>query len=117
MTARLGNHQKWIVRPAHRAALHDVLTKALGAKPVSPPGAAMDIFEFAGEAFVGVEVDAEALDEAQARKGTWLEFHVDDPEASARALDALDVRRVEYADKTHVYFQAPGGPIFRLTHR
>src|SRR4051812_7475625 len=99
MKARLGNHQKWIVRPAHREALHDVLTKALGATAVSPPGAPMDIFQFTGDGFVGIELDADALDEAQARKGAWLEFHVEDPDASARALDAMNVRRVEYADK------------------
>ncbi len=117
MTAHLGNHQKWIVRPAHREAVHAVLTKGLGAKAVSPVGAPMDAFEFGDGAMIGVELDPEALDEAQARKGTWLEFHVDDPDATARALDAMNVRRVEYSDKTHAYFQAPGGPIFRLAHR
>ena len=114
MKAHFGNHQKWIVRPAHREALRAVLTRALGASAVSPPNAPMDVFELADGSHIGVEIDPEALDDTQARKGTWLEFRVEDPEATARALDAIDVRRVEYTDKAHAYFQAPGGPVFRL---
>ncbi|HEY2366208.1 MAG TPA: hypothetical protein VGH87_07485 [Polyangiaceae bacterium] len=114
MKAHLGMHQKWTVRPAHRTAIHALMTRGLGASEGTPPDASFDLFELEGGAVVGVEMDDGALDEEAARKGAWLEFLVADPEATARALDALSVKRIDYRDKEHAYFQAPGGPVFRL---
>jgi len=114
MKAQLGRNQKWIVLPAHRTAVHEMFTRGLGAAEVTPKGAPLDVFELESGALVGVEVDDKALDEASARKGAWLEFLVSDPDATARTLDAQGVKRVEYHDKEHAYFQAPGGPVFRL---
>ena len=114
MKAHLGKNQKWIVRPAHRGAVHALMTRGLGASEVTPPNAPLDVFELESGALVGVEVDDGALDEAAARKGAWLEFLVADPDATARTLDAQGVKRIEYHDKEHAYFQAPGGPVFRL---
>jgi hypothetical protein len=114
MKARFGTHQKWLVRPNHRDAVRTMFTQALGATDVTTKNDPFDLYELEHGAIIGVEVDADALDEASARKGAWLEFLVADPEATARMLDAQGVKRIEYADKEHVYFQAPGGPIFRL---
>ena len=114
MKAHFGTHQKWLVRPAHREALRTMFTRGLGASEVTRKGEPLDVFELEKGALVGVELDDTALDEAAARKGAWLEFLVGDPDATARALDAQGVKRVEYDDKDHAYFQAPGGPVFRL---
>ena len=114
MKAHFGTHQKWLVRPAHKDAVHTMLTRGLGATNITPKGAPLDVFELESGALVGVELDPEALDEASARKGAWLEFLVADPDATAKTLDSQGVKRVEYADKEHAYFQAPGGPVFRL---
>jgi hypothetical protein len=91
-----------------------MFTRGLGAADVTPKDGPLDVFELDGGALIGIELDASALDEASARKGAWLEFLVADPDATARTLDAQGVKRVEYSDKEHAYFQAPGGPVFRL---
>jgi len=114
MKAHLGKNQKWIVRPSHREAMHALFVRGLGAAEVTPPNAPLDVFELESGALVGVEVDDGALDEEAARKGAWLEFLVADPDATAKTLDAQGVKRVQYHDEDHAYFQAPGGPVFRL---
>jgi hypothetical protein len=116
MKAHFGTHQKWLVRPAHREAVRTMFTRGLGAADVTPKkDGPVDVFELESGALVGVEIDDGALDEASARKGAWLEFLVADPDATARTLDSQGLKRVEYHDKEHQYFQAPGGPIFRLS--
>lgn len=114
MKAHFGTHQKWLVRPAHREAVRAMFTRGLGAADITPKDGPLDVFELESGAVIGVELDANALDEASARKGAWLEFLVVDPDATARTLDAQGLKRVEYDDAQHAYFQAPGGPVFRL---
>jgi len=57
---------------------------------------------------------ADALSEADCLKATWLEIKVDDPTRWKARLQAFGVRAVEFPDPTRFYFQATGGPVFRL---
>ena len=97
------------VRPQIRA-----LFEALGVSPISPlPD--MDAYR-GGAGSIGFQFvdDAAALSVAQMRIAPWLEIEVDDPARAGAALDALDIPRLDYFDKEHAYFIAPGGLVFRL---
>jgi len=56
----------------------------------------------------------EDMTEADYLKATWLEIKVDDPAHWKARLQAFGVKEVNFPDPTRFYFQAPGGPVFRL---
>jgi hypothetical protein len=60
---------------------------------------------------------SKALTDEQGLAGPWLEFLVDDVEATFRKLLELGGREIDYQDKSHHYVQAPGGLMFRLAPR
>lgn len=113
MQTKTGRHQKWIIQPEHQEKLRVLFLKGFDATMKSP-GPAVDIFELADGTIIGAFFRADALGAPEAQKGTWLEFVVDDPVAAATHLASLEVARVENPDTAHAYFQAPGGPVFRL---
>jgi len=98
------------VRPLARAAF-DVF----GAKLVTPH-AGMDVFAIEG-GNIGFEYSDGALTAAQMRVAPWLEFAVDDVEATGTKLAAVGLEKLEYRDKEHPYFVGPAGVVFRLTKR
>jgi len=110
--AKIGKNQKWTVNPANRTKIRDMFTSAFEAKYVEKPG--IDIFDLGDVGTIGVAYEDDALDEARARKGAWVEFLVSDVPATTRALGAKGLTPLEYADKANTYFQAPGGPVFRI---
>jgi hypothetical protein len=112
MTVDLGRNSKWTVKPEHRETIRRLFEQGLGVHYVSPVPA-VDQFKL-GAGSIGVEYDDAALSAEDARKGAWLELLVDDPEQAAAGLEAAGAERIAYHDKAHAYFQAPGGPVFRL---
>lgn len=113
MKTKSGQNQKWIVRPGHRDAMRALFLKGFDAA-LSTPMEGLDLFKLSDGLSVGVFYEEDALDEALARKGAWLEFAVDDAAACAELLEKLGVARVAFSDTSHAYFQAPGGPVFRI---
>ena len=87
----------------------------LGASVMSPRPE-VEIFTFADGSGIGVFYvePSEALTPEQHLKAIWLEFEVDDEKSTAAKLQALGMQPIEYWDKAHKYFQAPGGQVFRL---
>lgn len=76
----------------------------------------LDVFRLPDGFQIGVYFIApdQALAPEEAEKSAWLEFVVDDEPAAARELLELGAESVDYQDKSHRYFRAPGGQIFRL---
>ena len=77
---------------------------------------AWDRFVFpSGDSLGAFWIDHEqALADSAWRVAPWLEFLVDDPEATAARLVDLGAERVDFVDRTHPYLRGPGGPVFRL---
>lgn len=72
-----------------------------------------------GSAF-SVEFDKAApqepalVDDAQAFRGAWIEFHVRDVAEVQQELREAGIPEFSHAGTTHQYFVAPGGQVFRI---
>ncbi len=115
--AKLGSNMKMAVRDTHRGATRAVFEGVLGCERMSPNDT-IDLFTLADGASIAVDyksTDAEVLTPAQHKDmGTWIEFDVDDEEATAKALEAADGVSAFSFVTEHRYFQLPGGQVFRL---
>jgi hypothetical protein len=115
--AHVGKNMRTAVSREHRAALRTVLIEVLGCEHLQPPGRDdLDIYLFGDGFSLGVYAlpPGEALAPEDHLKGAWLELLVDDPDRVHAALAARGVEPFPYADGAHRYYQAPGGPVFRL---
>ena len=86
---------------------------------VLSPGTDVVVFTFDGGASVAFFYvpASQALTPPQHLQAIWLEFEVDDVARTTDALARLGIEPFEYEDRTHPYFQAPGGQVFRLARR
>lgn len=114
--ATVGNHVKFQVAEEHRDRVRTFYTEILGATAGKAPVSNVDIFVLPdgfvhGIFFVPVE---QTLNEQQCLNGTWLEIMTADPEGLKQRLREFGVKEIEYWDKNHFYFHAPGGPVFRI---
>jgi len=110
----LGRNVKLTIPRARRATFRAAMT-ALGCDVLGPQGA-MDLYRFEDGSMLGAEIvdDGDALPEVALEKAPWLEIVVADVSATSARLDGLGLAHVDYRDKTHAYFRAPGGVVFRL---
>jgi hypothetical protein len=112
----LGKNVK-VTAPQSVRANARTMFEALGAT-LKSPAPQMDVYVF-GDNNVGFQYvpDGEALTAAQMRIAPWLELLVPDVGAATTKLESLGIERIEYFDKEHPYFAAPGGVVFRLARR
>jgi hypothetical protein len=113
--ATFGTNLKLTIDKDRRSEVRALFVDVLGATAVQPTPA-LEAYKLADGGSVGVfYVDAkEALSSEDQMKGAWLEFRVDDPESLDAKLKSRGVTRIDYQDKSHAYYQVPGGPVFRL---
>lgn len=115
----LSNSVHLFARPEARDKLLDFYTHILGLEPLisdDAPGSALPIiaFRFANGASLSIDFTDDALDDAQARRGAWIELQADDAAALQQKVIAAGCPRIEYAVNNHFYFQAPGGQVMRI---
>lgn len=113
------NRGHFLAQPQYRDALVRCFTDVLGCGPPMSLPAARGLgpvvaFRFPGGGAVSVEFTDRALDEADARRGAWLELKPADPDALERAVKAAGLPQVTYAATTTFYFAAPGGQVFGI---
>lgn len=114
--ARFGKNMKVTADEKHRALLTAVYGEVLGIEP-ERPSPTTDLYRLADGFLIGVFwVDGgSALGEPEMRRAPWLEIEVEDVARTREALAKLGIQPFEYVDREHLYFQPPGGPIFRLS--
>jgi len=112
----LGKHVKMQVAEEYRERVRTFYLDVLEWSAIPAPAPDILLFQIPDGEILGVFfVSAErALTEAQHLAGTWLEIMTDDVDVLLARLRASGVKEIEYFDKTHFYFQSPGGPIFRV---
>jgi hypothetical protein len=76
----------------------------------------LDIFTFENGASIATfYVPAEqTLSPSEHLRAIWIEFEVEDVPRVTRALAHLGIEPFDYEDRSHPYFHAPGGQVFRL---
>jgi hypothetical protein len=76
------------------------------------PGAEVDRFQLDDLHFCFV-YQSTALDESDFLKAIYLELKTDNTEEMKQKILAFGVKKLDVPDP-HLYFQAPGGQVFRL---
>ena len=113
---QMGNHMKLNIPAGLRERSREFYGKLCGCKPLPSPIPIMDLWEFEGGFVAGLFFydDSNVLPDAELLKAAWLEIKTDDDEGMKSRLLAFGVKEVEHGDKSRMYFQAPGGQVFRL---
>lgn len=107
-----GNHSKMTARVSERDRIRNFFGDVLGCRITNKPD--IDIIRLGTDFSFGVAYEDSALSESEALKSIWLELWTEFPEELKRKIVDFGVKQLEYWDKEHFYFQAPGGQVFRL---
>ena len=113
LTASFAKHSKFIAQPSEQGAIRKFFREVLGIPQIRESEKA-DIFRLGPQFFLGVMYESGALPAETMQKSIWLELATSDPDAMKAAILAGGGKEIEYRDKKHFYFQAPGGQVFRL---
>jgi catechol 2,3-dioxygenase-like lactoylglutathione lyase family enzyme len=113
-TVALGNHSAIVLPRAEQDRIRRFFRDVLGCEVIRQADQ-KDDFRMGGDFYIGVlyEDEGVALDEHGFAKAIYLELKADDVEDMRRKIVAFGVRVLEVQDP-HLYFQAPGGQVFRL---
>ena len=110
-----GNHMKVNAPEAARARAREFYVSICGCTELPSPAPKMDLWQFPSGFVVGMLFDdAHALSMADMKKAAWLELKTDDYEGMKARLLEFGVDVVASADTSRLYFQAPGGQVYRL---
>jgi catechol 2,3-dioxygenase-like lactoylglutathione lyase family enzyme len=110
----LGNHSAIVLPRAEQDGIRRFYRDVLGCEIIRETDQ-KDDFRMGDNFYIGVlyEDEGVALDESSFSKAIYLELKADDVEEMRREIVASGVRVLEMQDP-HLYFQAPGGQVFRL---
>lgn len=115
--ASFGNHLKMNMLASLRPRAIEFYVKILGCAELKSPLPDLDLFGFQGGFVLGIfyfDDAAHVLSDSEQMKATWLEIKTKNVELLKKRLQKFGVREIDYEDKSRFYFQAPGGPVFRL---
>jgi len=64
--------------------------------------------------FIAAVYDGNVLPADEQEKSIWLELRSNDPAALSATIRAFGVTELDTWEKDRLYFQAPGGQVFRV---
>jgi catechol 2,3-dioxygenase-like lactoylglutathione lyase family enzyme len=110
----LGNHSAIVLPRTEQDRIRKFYRDVLGCEIIRETDQ-KDDFRMGGNFYIGVlyENDGVALDEGGFSKAIYLELKADDVEEMRQKIVSFGVKVLEMQDP-HLYFQAPGGQVFRL---
>jgi catechol 2,3-dioxygenase-like lactoylglutathione lyase family enzyme len=110
----LGNHSAIVLPWAEQDRIRRFYRDVLGCEIIRETDQ-KDDFRMGDNFYIGVlyEDEGVALDESSFSKAIYLELKADNVEEMRREIVAFGVKVLEMQDP-HLYFQAPGGQVFRL---
>jgi catechol 2,3-dioxygenase-like lactoylglutathione lyase family enzyme len=112
-TVTIGNHLALRVAREDRDRIRDFYRDVLGGDIIRS-GDHKDDVRLGGHFHMAfLYEEARVLDDSQFLKATYLELATDDVEGARRKIVEFGVTVLEVPDP-HLYFQAPGGQVFRL---
>jgi catechol 2,3-dioxygenase-like lactoylglutathione lyase family enzyme len=108
-----GNHSAIRVPQNLRQKIRQFYGDVLGCE-ITKQTDDVDYVRMGDNFFVAFLYDDGALSEPEWLRSIWLEIKADDVLAAKKKILAFGVKEVTSRDKSHLYFQAPGGQVFRL---
>lgn len=109
----LGEHSKMTVLRSERDQFRKFYRDVLECR-ITKTSPAADIFQVGPHFSIGAVYGDTALPADEMRQSIWLELKTDHLEDMKKKILAFGIVPLEYWDKEHFYFQAPGGQVFRL---
>lgn len=109
----IGNHSALRVPQSEQTEIRKFYREVLGCE-ITRESDEIDIFRMGKDFFMTVIYQESALPEADWTKSIWLEIKAVDVAAMKKKILDFGVNKINSADKAHLYFQAPGGQVFRL---
>ena len=109
----LGENSKLTALPSERDRVRKFYKDILGC-PATKESERIDIFRIGTNFYLGVVYDSSALSPSDGLKAIWLDLRTDHPEELKQKILEFGIKGIEFWDKEHFYFQAPGGQVFRL---
>jgi catechol 2,3-dioxygenase-like lactoylglutathione lyase family enzyme len=110
-TVILGNHTAVVVARSEQDQIRKFYCDVLGCK-VRVKSDEVDRFQLA-DLHLCFVYQITALNESDFAKAIWLELKTDNTEEMKQRILAFGVKKLDVPDP-HLYFQAPGGQVFRL---
>jgi len=109
-----GNHSAVVLPRAEQGRIREFYRDVLGCEIIRETDE-KDYFRMRDNFYIGVlyEDEGVALDEGGFSRATYLELKADNVEEMRRKIVGFGVRVLDVQDP-HLYFQAPGGQVFRL---
>jgi catechol 2,3-dioxygenase-like lactoylglutathione lyase family enzyme len=109
-----GNHSAVVLPRSEQARIRQFYRDVLGCEATRETDD-KDDFRMGDDFYIAVlyEDEGVALDESSFSKATYLELKADNVEEMRRKIVASGVKVLDLQDP-HLYFQAPGGQVFRL---
>jgi len=107
----LSNHTAAFTARSDRAAIRDFYCDVLGFD-IAVESDAIDRFQFDDLFFIFVYQDT-GLAPEHFMRATWLELKTDNLEGLTQRILASKAKVIDVPDP-HLYFQAPGGQVFKL---
>ena len=115
-TVSIGNHSKIVARRADQARIRAFYTDVLGCE-LTKTTPDVDYIRFDQGFFLAVLYQDRALPDEEARASIWLELRSADPAGLGQRILEFGVHRIDMPGAEHLYFQAPGGQVFRVVAR
>ncbi len=110
----LGANSKISVLASERERIQKFYRDVLECKVDIKPQA--DLIWLRPDFYLGVVYEDSALSVSDMLKSIWLELRTDRAEELKQKILKFGLKEIEYQDKEHFYFQAPGGQVFRLAN-
>ena len=109
----LGENSKMVIRPSERDRVQRFYRDVLGCR-VTTKSNGMDLIRLGTDFYIGAVYDDSALSDADRLNSIWLDLRTENPIELKQKILEFGCQEVEFWDKEHFYFQAPGGQVFRL---
>jgi catechol 2,3-dioxygenase-like lactoylglutathione lyase family enzyme len=112
-TITIGNHSKIVASPAEQDRIRSFYRDVLGCT-LTKQTKNVDYFRFHEGFFMAVLYQEVVARPEELRQAIWLELRTDEPVALRDKILAFGVHSIEMPGAEHLYFQAPGGQVFRV---
>ena len=109
----IGNHSKIVARRTDQERIRAFYRGVLGCT-LTKESKDVDYIRFHQNFFVAVLYQEEAGSPEALRQSIWLELRADEPAELCQRIVAFGVTKIEIPGAEHLYFQAPGGQVFRV---